>query len=98
MMAGMQLPQRSSEGQSQGMVEVEVSINYNGGEEIQRSIVMDLLRSHYGLPPSRTEGEGTELATFNFDNDSADELFSLMFHPSDTTSSRGPSTSDYRTS
>ena len=74
------------------------SISHNGGEKTQRSAAMDLLRGYYGLPSSRTEGEGTELATFSFDNDNSDEPFSPMFRPSDTSNSRRLSTGDYRTS
>lgn len=60
---------------------------------------MDLLRGYYGLPASRTEGEGTELATFSFDNENADdEPFSPMFLPSGIANSRRLSTGDFRTS
>ena len=73
--------------------------NHQGGEKTQRSAAMDLLRGYYGLPASRTEGEGTELATFSFDNEYAeDEPFSPMFRPSDTANPRRLSTDDYRTS
>ena len=74
-------------------------LSHNGGDKTQRSAAMDLLRGYYGLPASRNQGEGTELATFSFDNENADdEPFSPMFRPSDTANSRRLSSGDYRTS
>ncbi|XP_024396728.1 uncharacterized protein [Physcomitrium patens] len=71
-----------------------------GGKNADRSSAMELLRGYYGLPPSRTEGEGSELATFCSDNEITEdnEPFSPMFRPSDTAGSRRFSTGNFKTS
>jgi hypothetical protein len=77
------------------------NLNRKGPERTQRSSAMELLRGYYGLPSSKTEGEGgTELATFSSDNEiTEDEPFSPISRASSyTADSRRLSTGDFRTS